>query len=101
MQLWTVFVLATSALMIWSSKICLTDAVLLLCTTCALLCIYLLWCRTKYMASLWHFSARGMPSVAGLMVKGSVHPWRTCLDIGRALAVPQIWFYGGSRTPPD
>jgi 4-amino-4-deoxy-L-arabinose transferase-like glycosyltransferase len=41
--IWTVFVLATSALMIWSSKICLTDSVLLLCTTVALLGIYVLW----------------------------------------------------------
>jgi 4-amino-4-deoxy-L-arabinose transferase-like glycosyltransferase len=43
--LWTAFVFTTSALMIWSAKICLTDSVLLLCTTTALLCIYLLWRR--------------------------------------------------------
>jgi len=41
--LWTAFVFTTTALMIWSAKICLTDSVLLLCTTTALLCIYLLW----------------------------------------------------------
>jgi 4-amino-4-deoxy-L-arabinose transferase-like glycosyltransferase len=40
---WTVFILVTSALMIWSSKICLTDVVQLLFITIALLCIYLLW----------------------------------------------------------
>jgi 4-amino-4-deoxy-L-arabinose transferase-like glycosyltransferase len=41
--LWTVFVFATSVLTIISAKICLTDSVLLLWTTIALLCVYRFW----------------------------------------------------------
>lgn len=41
--LWSVFVLTSTLLMLWSGKNCLTDAVLLLCTTVGLGCIYLLW----------------------------------------------------------
>ena len=41
--LWTVFIFATSVLTIVSAKICLTDSVLLLWTTIALLCIYRFW----------------------------------------------------------
>ena len=44
--LWTVFILASSLLMLWSGKTALTDAVLLICTTAGLLCIYTLWRRT-------------------------------------------------------
>lgn len=40
---WTVFIFATSALVIVSAKVCLTDSVLLLWTTIALVCMYLLW----------------------------------------------------------
>ncbi|HSU66642.1 MAG TPA: glycosyltransferase family 39 protein, partial [Tepidisphaeraceae bacterium] len=40
---WTVFILASTILMLFAGKNCLTDAVLLLCITTALGCIYLLW----------------------------------------------------------
>lgn len=40
---WTVFIFATSALVIVSAKVCLTDSVLLLFTTIALASVYLLW----------------------------------------------------------
>jgi len=40
---WTIFVFGTSLLTIWSAKVCMTDAVLLLWTTGALLCLYALW----------------------------------------------------------
>lgn len=41
--IWTLFIFASSALTIVAAKICLTDSVLLLWTTLALLCIYLIW----------------------------------------------------------
>lgn len=41
--IWTAFVLASSLLMLWSGKNCLTDAVLMLCITGGLACIYFLW----------------------------------------------------------
>ena len=41
--LWMLFVFATSALTIYSAKVAMTDSVLLLWTTIALLCIYRLW----------------------------------------------------------
>jgi 4-amino-4-deoxy-L-arabinose transferase-like glycosyltransferase len=41
--IWTLFIFASSALTIVAAKICLTDSVLLLWTTLAMLCIYLLW----------------------------------------------------------
>lgn len=41
--IWAAFVLASSLLMLWSGKSSMTDAVLLLCITVALGCIYLLW----------------------------------------------------------
>jgi 4-amino-4-deoxy-L-arabinose transferase-like glycosyltransferase len=40
---WTVFIFATSALVIASAKMCLTDAVLLLWITVAQLCLYSIW----------------------------------------------------------
>ena len=40
---WSVFVLATSAMVIASAKMCVTDAVLLLWITIAQLCVYSLW----------------------------------------------------------
>ena len=40
---WTVFVLATSALAVWSAKASTTDAVLLLGITVAQLCLYAIW----------------------------------------------------------
>ena len=40
---WTVFVFSSSLLTIWSAKVAMTDSVLLLWTTIALLCVYLLW----------------------------------------------------------
>ena len=41
---WTVLVLGTSALAVWSAKACTTDAVLLVGITVAQLCLYQLWC---------------------------------------------------------
>ena len=40
---WSVFIFATSALVIVAAKVCLTDSVLLLWTTISLVCMYLLW----------------------------------------------------------
>ena len=40
---WTVFVLASSVLVVWSAKACTTDAVLLLGITVAQLCLYAIW----------------------------------------------------------
>ena len=40
---WTVFILATSALVVWSAKACTTDAVLLVGITVAQLCLYAIW----------------------------------------------------------
>src|SRR5688572_13451651 len=40
---WTVFDLATSAMVLISAKACLTDSVLLLCVTVAQLCLYAAW----------------------------------------------------------
>ncbi|HEY2584840.1 MAG TPA: glycosyltransferase family 39 protein [Tepidisphaeraceae bacterium] len=55
--IWTAFVLASSLLLLWSGKNCLTDAVLMLCITSGLACIYLLWRRRG-----------GWPAVIGLAV---------------------------------
>jgi 4-amino-4-deoxy-L-arabinose transferase-like glycosyltransferase len=55
--MWTAFVLASSLLMLWSGKNCLTDAVLMLCITSGLACIYFLWQRRG-----------GWPAVIGLAV---------------------------------
>ena len=40
---WTVFILATSVMALVSAKACLTDSVLLLFITAALLCVYAIW----------------------------------------------------------
>jgi 4-amino-4-deoxy-L-arabinose transferase-like glycosyltransferase len=40
---WTVFILATSGLVIAAAKMCITDAVLLLWVTIAQLCLYAMW----------------------------------------------------------
>lgn len=56
-MLWTALVLASSLLMLWSGKNCLTDAVLMLCITSGLACIYFLWQRRG-----------GWPAVIGLAV---------------------------------
>jgi 4-amino-4-deoxy-L-arabinose transferase-like glycosyltransferase len=56
-SLWAAFVLASSLLMLWSGKNSLTDAVLMLCITSALACIYFLWQRRG-----------GWPAVIGLAV---------------------------------
>jgi 4-amino-4-deoxy-L-arabinose transferase-like glycosyltransferase len=40
---WTVLVLATSGMVLISAKACLTDSVLLLCTTLAQFCLYAIW----------------------------------------------------------
>jgi 4-amino-4-deoxy-L-arabinose transferase-like glycosyltransferase len=40
---WTVLILASSALVVWSAKACTTDAVLLLGITVAQLCLYAIW----------------------------------------------------------
>lgn len=40
---WTVFILATSGLVLWSAKACTTDAVLLVGVTVSQLCLYALW----------------------------------------------------------
>jgi 4-amino-4-deoxy-L-arabinose transferase-like glycosyltransferase len=55
--IWAAFVLGSSLLMLWSGKNCLTDAVLMLCITGALACIYYLWQRRG-----------GWPAVIGLAV---------------------------------
>jgi 4-amino-4-deoxy-L-arabinose transferase-like glycosyltransferase len=41
--LWTVFILASSALVVVEAKFCITDAVLLLWITIAQMCLYALW----------------------------------------------------------
>jgi 4-amino-4-deoxy-L-arabinose transferase-like glycosyltransferase len=40
---WTVFIFATSVLVVWSAKACTTDAVLLAGITVAQVCLYALW----------------------------------------------------------
>lgn len=54
---WSAFVLGSSLLMLWSGKSSLTDAVLLLCITIGLGCIYFLW-RGR----------GGWPAVVGLSI---------------------------------
>jgi 4-amino-4-deoxy-L-arabinose transferase-like glycosyltransferase len=40
---WTIFILSSSVLVIWSAKACTTDAVLLVGITVAQLCLYAMW----------------------------------------------------------
>jgi 4-amino-4-deoxy-L-arabinose transferase-like glycosyltransferase len=67
--LWTVFVLATSALAILSAKVCLTDSVLLLWVTIAQGCLYLAW-RGRAGWGTWAVMGAAM-GCAGL-IKGPV-----------------------------
>ncbi|HZL36455.1 MAG TPA: glycosyltransferase family 39 protein [Tepidisphaeraceae bacterium] len=43
MAFWTIFILSSSALAIMAAKICLTDSVLVLFTTIAQICLFLMW----------------------------------------------------------
>jgi 4-amino-4-deoxy-L-arabinose transferase-like glycosyltransferase len=66
--LWTVFVLCSSGLVVfWSAKVCLTDAVLLLCVLSGQICIYLIW---KNIHSWLAAIALGIAIGAGGLVKG-------------------------------
>jgi 4-amino-4-deoxy-L-arabinose transferase-like glycosyltransferase len=66
--LWTVFVLCSSGLVVfWSAKVCLTDAVLLLCILCAQFCVYLIW---RNVGSWLVAVALGVAIGAGGLVKG-------------------------------
>lgn len=64
---WTVFIFATSALVIVTAKVCLTDSVLLLWTTIALICVYLLWRGRGGWAAV---VALAVSTALGGMIKG-------------------------------
>jgi len=66
--LWTVFVLCSSGLVVfWSAKVCLTDAVLLLCILSAQICIYLIWINLhSWLAAI----GLGIAIGAGALIKG-------------------------------
>ncbi|HEY8748345.1 MAG TPA: glycosyltransferase family 39 protein [Tepidisphaeraceae bacterium] len=50
--LWTLFVFSSTALVIFASKMAMTDSVLLLCTIVAQLCIYSLWQRRRQLPAV-------------------------------------------------
>ena len=68
--LWTVFILCSSGLVVfWSAKVCLTDAVLLLCIMIAQICTYLIWKQIRpWPASV----ALGLALGFGGLIKGPV-----------------------------
>ena len=65
--LWTLFIFSSSALTIWCAKVCMTDAVLLLWVTGALICVYRVW---QGRGGWWTFIGLAITVGFGGLVKG-------------------------------